>query len=157
MAGAPRGSFPEILMRASLRNLFLALACASAPLSAQCIPLAGTGCPGGAPFVCNGGPPRLGQPWAATWTIPNSLLVYAAVMTNGPAQGVPGACVVGCSLIGIPMFGNVGWPTASVGGVIPNNAAFVGASIYVQGASLHLTPGGYCIMVHQGAVGFVTR
>ena len=74
-------------------------------------------------------------------------------------MGVAGVstCVAGCTLVGAPMWGNIGWPTASVGGVVPNNAAFLGAPICVQGASLHFTPFGYCVMVHQGAMGIVTR
>src|SRR5688572_18123360 len=118
------------------RSLLLAtLACVSAPVSAQCFPLA-SGCPGGVPFTCSGAP-RLGQPWHGTWTVYNSALVYAGVLTCGPALGVPwaGSCVGGCTLVGTPMWGNIGWPTASVGGVIPNNVRFLGMPICVQGAS----------------------
>lgn len=139
------------------RSLLLAtLACVSAELPAQCWPLA-SGCPGGAPFICNGAP-RLGRPWYATWTISNSVLVYAGVLTCGPAMFAPlnATCQAGCTLVGTPMWGNIGWPTASVGGFIPNNVAFLGMPICVQGASLHWTPFGYCFLVHQGAMGMVT-
>lgn len=100
----------------------------------QCVPVAGTGCPGVAPLSCSG-PPQLNQPSQINYMSWNPLdLVLNSINLDGTPLLLPVgiACVPGCVIAGAPAMTVFGFGVAPLYFFVPNDPNLIGLDIFGQ-------------------------
>lgn len=123
----------------------------TAPISAQCAPIPGTGCPGQTNPVC-GTPPMIGTNFifrCPPTCFPSvSQLIILGVPLGAPVPlPSPPMCVAGCFLACQPMV-LINAPGLTI--PIPNNPGLVGAQLCIQ--CLCQPVGAACFTISQGTL-----